>query len=123
MYEYVSFYWHTYFSKQIENQKLDFKAQSKIGSLENVKHRPGGGDIKIFDDKDYIKQIGHSPLPDGSRGQSRQEVISLFVHSHLPSIVLSLFILFCFWWRPYFQSCFLVLFVSARVYVHILLNR
>lgn len=60
--------------KQIENQKLEFKAQSKVGSLDNVKHRPGGGDIKIFDDKDYIKQIGaHSPLPN-SHGQSRQEV-------------------------------------------------
>lgn len=43
--------------RQIENQKLDIKAQSKVGSLDNVKHRPGGGDVKIFDDKDYLKQV------------------------------------------------------------------
>jgi hypothetical protein len=42
---------------QIEKQKLEFKAQSKVDSLANVKYRPGGGDIKIFDDKDYLKQI------------------------------------------------------------------
>ena len=41
---------------QIEDQKLDIKAQSKVGSLDNVKHRPGGGDKKIFDDKEYLKQ-------------------------------------------------------------------
>ena len=60
--------------KQIENQKLEFKAQSKVGSMDNVKHKPGGGDIKIFDDKEYIKQMtGVSPVPD-SHGHSRQEV-------------------------------------------------
>lgn len=60
--------------KQIENQKLEFKAQSKVGSMDNVKHKPGGGDIKIFDDKEYIKQMsGQSPVPD-SLGHSRQEV-------------------------------------------------
>ena len=30
---------------------------SRIGSLANVKHRPGGGDKKIFDDKEYTRQI------------------------------------------------------------------
>lgn len=42
--------------------------------MDNVKYKPGGGDIKIFDDKDYIKQMtGHSPQPD-THGHSRQEV-------------------------------------------------
>jgi microtubule-associated protein tau len=41
---------------QIENQKLEYKAESKVGSLANVKHKPGGGDVKIFDDKLYLKQ-------------------------------------------------------------------
>lgn len=41
---------------QIETKKLDIKAKSKIGSLDNVKHKPGGGDRKIFDDKDYLRQ-------------------------------------------------------------------
>lgn len=62
------------FSKQIESQKLEFKAQSKVGSLDNVKHKPKGGDVKIFDDKEYIKQMtGQSPAPI-SRTESRQEV-------------------------------------------------
>lgn len=43
--------------QQIETKKIDLKVESKIGSLENVKHRPGGGDKKIFDDKDYLKQM------------------------------------------------------------------
>lgn len=41
---------------QIENKKIELNVQSKVGSLDNVKHRPGGGDKKIFDDKDYLKQ-------------------------------------------------------------------
>lgn len=35
---------------------MEIKAQSKVGSWDNVKHRPGGGEVKIFDDKSYIKQ-------------------------------------------------------------------
>lgn len=47
---------------QIQTQKLDIKAQSKVGSLDNVKYKPGGGDKKIFDDKDYLKNVDH-PIP------------------------------------------------------------
>lgn len=44
------------------------KAESKIGSLDNVKHRPGGGEKKIFDDKEYLKQIDHSiPISPGAQ--------------------------------------------------------
>ena len=42
---------------QIYNEKLEFKAKSRIGSLANVKHRAGGGDKKIFDDKEYARQM------------------------------------------------------------------
>lgn len=35
---------------------MEIKAQSKVGTWDNVKHRPGGGEVKIFDDKSYIKQ-------------------------------------------------------------------
>lgn len=45
------------------NQKIEIKAQSKIGSLDNVKHRPGGGDKKIFDDKEYLKNVDHPIQP------------------------------------------------------------
>ena len=44
------------------NQKIEVKAEPKIGSLDNMKHRPGGGDKKIFDDKEYLKNIEH-PVP------------------------------------------------------------
>lgn len=44
------------FTQQIETKKFDLNVTSKIGSLDNVKHKPGGGDKKIFDDKDYLKQ-------------------------------------------------------------------
>lgn len=53
---------------------MDIKAESKVGSLENIKHKPGGGAVKIFDDKDYLKQIDHpvgltppSQVKSGSR--------------------------------------------------------
>ena len=32
---------------QIENVKLEWSAQSKIGSLENAQHKPAGGDKKV----------------------------------------------------------------------------
>uniref|UniRef100_A0A1A9Z7B7 Microtubule-associated protein n=1 Tax=Glossina pallidipes TaxID=7398 RepID=A0A1A9Z7B7_GLOPL len=43
----------------IQTQKIDIKAQSKVGSMDNVKHKPGGGGRKIFDDKDYLKNVEH----------------------------------------------------------------
>lgn len=46
---------------QIQTQKIDIKAESKIGSLDNVKHKPGGGDKKIFNDKEYLRQTGTNP--------------------------------------------------------------
>lgn len=41
---------------QIPTQKIDIKAESKIGSMDNVKHKPGGGEKKIFNDRDYLRQ-------------------------------------------------------------------
>lgn len=64
---------------QIENQKLEFKAESKVGSLSNVKHKPGGGDVKIFDDKLYLKQRsgGASSIASSEEGHvSGTQVIS-----------------------------------------------
>lgn len=57
------------FRTQIEEQKLmELNVRSKVGSLDNVKHKPGGGDKKIFDDKDYLKQIAQSD--DNSKANS-----------------------------------------------------
>lgn len=45
--------------RQIEQKKLVWNAKSKIGSLENTTHKPGGGDKKIesvkLDFKDKAK--------------------------------------------------------------------
>lgn len=48
---------------QIVTHKVEVKAQSKIGSMDNMKHRPGGGDKKIFDDKEYLKNVEHPVAP------------------------------------------------------------
>jgi len=42
--------------KKIETRKIEFQAKSKVGSTVNMKHVAGGGNVKIFDDKDYLKQ-------------------------------------------------------------------
>lgn len=36
--------------KKIETKKLDFKdkAKPKVGSKDNMKHVPGGGDVKVI---------------------------------------------------------------------------
>ena len=35
------------FAHQIESQKLDWKAESKVGSMDNATHVAGGGDKKV----------------------------------------------------------------------------
>lgn len=35
-------------SCQIETRKIDWSVQSKVGSLENAGHSPGGGDKKVI---------------------------------------------------------------------------
>ena len=32
-----------------------------MGSLDNVKHRPGGGDKKVFNDVEYLKMMNETP--------------------------------------------------------------
>ena len=36
-----------FFVSQIEQRKLEWKAQPKVGSLENAQHTPGGGEKKV----------------------------------------------------------------------------
>lgn len=40
---------------KVETQKLDWAASSRVGSLENAKHKPGGGDKKIMTQKVQVK--------------------------------------------------------------------
>lgn len=44
---------------KVVHQKLEWKVTSKVGSLDNVKHRPGGGQVQIFDEK-YCASKGSS---------------------------------------------------------------
>lgn len=53
---------HSAHFPQILDQKIEIKAAPKVGSLDNVTHKPGGGEKKIFDDKDYLRNIEH-PVP------------------------------------------------------------
>jgi len=32
---------------QIENKKLEWKAESKVGSMDNARHKPGGGEKRV----------------------------------------------------------------------------
>lgn len=41
--------------KKIEHRKLEWNTQSKVGSLANARHKAGGGNIKIVDQKVKIK--------------------------------------------------------------------
>merc|ERR550534_3645742 len=41
---------------KIHDEKVEFRVGSRVGSLANVKHRAGGGEKKIFDDKKYLRQ-------------------------------------------------------------------
>ncbi|XP_072385702.1 uncharacterized protein [Diabrotica undecimpunctata] len=60
---------------KIENKKIELKVQSKIGSLDNVKYKPGGGDKKIFDDKDYLRQTSGGSM-DHSLSASQNSIPS-----------------------------------------------
>ncbi len=36
---------------RVSTQKLEWKGKSKVGSLDNVTHKAGGGQVRIFDEK------------------------------------------------------------------------
>ena len=62
------------------DQKINIKVQKgKIGSLDNVKHRPGGGDKKVFNDVEYMRQVSDHAVSitnasgPGSLTSSRRE--------------------------------------------------
>jgi hypothetical protein len=54
---------HAFTPAQIHDEKVKFEVGSRVGSLANVKHRPGGGDKKIFEDKEYMRQISETSSP------------------------------------------------------------
>ena len=61
---------------QILNQKIEVAAKSRIGSLDNVKHKAGGGDKKVFNDVEYLRQTSASHSNYASRSGSRRQSAS-----------------------------------------------
>ena len=64
---------------QILNEKVEIKVESKVGSMDNVKHRAGGGDKKVFNDVEYLRQTSamhanSSTSGSSSRRQSASQV-------------------------------------------------
>lgn len=53
---------------KVVHQKLEWKVTSKVGSLDNVKHRPGGGQVQIFDEKYCAASRGSSRSSSTVRG-------------------------------------------------------
>lgn len=47
--------------KKIESQKLEFKAKPKVGSKDYIKHVPGGGDIKVSWCGRMLENVPHVP--------------------------------------------------------------
>ena len=82
------------------DEKVKVKVQSKIGSLANVKHKPGGGDKKVFNDVEYMRQVSdhavalNEPFGPGSLTNSRRESSSQVCCSYtcfsLPTLLLFL---------------------------------
>ncbi|KAJ2964865.1 hypothetical protein NQZ79_g288 [Umbelopsis isabellina] len=57
----------------IPDQKLDFsKVTSKVGSKDNIRHKPGGGQNKIYDEKPVWKAETKLPKPDKMTSLTRK---------------------------------------------------
>ena len=77
------------------DQKVKIKVQQgKVGSLANVKHKPGGGDKKIFNDVEYMRQVSDHAVPisgqgslTSSRRESSSQVFLYFVLILLSSVI------------------------------------
>ena len=79
---------------QIEQRKLSWNVNSKIGSLEKANHRPGGGQVKIENRKlDWntvtsrvgsTKNMGHRP--GGGNVQIHDEKVQVQVGSRIGSL-------------------------------------
>ncbi|KAK5967995.1 Microtubule-associated protein [Trichostrongylus colubriformis] len=68
--------------KKVISQKLVWNAQSKVGSLDNVKHKPAGGNVQIFDERiQYVSSTNYKSnsssmnnVNDRSRTTSRTHI-------------------------------------------------
>ncbi len=46
--------------KKIESRKLEWDKQSKVGSTNNINHKPGGGNVKVAILKRQYHEIGQN---------------------------------------------------------------
>lgn len=62
-------------NSQIPSTKLQWNAKSKIGSLDNASHKPGGGDKKILTIKNNFSEnakpkVGSKPTNNNNNGDA-----------------------------------------------------
>lgn len=70
---------------------MEIKAHSKVGSMDNMKHKPGGGEVKIFDDKSYIKQTaGQMGTPTKSQVNHNNTVMYKWLTDTLYTVMLKI---------------------------------
>ncbi len=83
---------------QIVNQKINVgSAKSKVGSLDNVGHKAGGGDKKVFNDVEYLRQTS-----GGSKnGSRRQSAVQVSVLEFELSVLSCPLVQFSAWCVPY----------------------
>ena len=43
--------------KKIENRKLDWSVESRIGSTKNLKHKAGGGNVQVVKIRNLTKKL------------------------------------------------------------------
>lgn len=55
---------------EVKTEKLEWRASSKVGSLDNVKHKPGGGQVQIFDEKYNVAGSSARSSRSGSQVRS-----------------------------------------------------
>ena len=63
---------------QVENVKIDLSnVGSRVGSMANVKHKPQGGDKKIFNDVEYMRQVSSGSGSGEGRSRRRSQASSV----------------------------------------------
>jgi hypothetical protein len=51
--------------KKIESRKLEWDKQSKVGSTNNINHKPGGGNVKVV----ILKRQSHNICFEGQNNE------------------------------------------------------
>ena len=82
---------------QILNEKVEVKVEKgKVGSLDNVRHRAGGGDKKVFNDVEYLRQTSAMHAQNTSGSSSRRQSASQVRNNTLSRLCVSAYFSFSF---------------------------